>query len=381
MSRTAPGQVWTPRNAALIGLPPLLAVGLAVMTSGVGMTAPPAFSIAAVLPVALIGLGLQIWHSIALAAGRRPRLAGWTMLVLVLVATLPLPWFGEGWLPLQGCVMASVPLVLSGWRARIAIATPPLLTAVALFVINGYPPSRSSIGYLAYVIFFYLAIMGAIAAGVYGGARLVRLAAELRETQGELAAAALRRERLRVSRDLHDLLGQSLSAVSLKGDLAIRLLTANPAAARAEMVSVAEVARDALRGVRAISRDEMPRSLRTEADTAVTLLSAAGIKTDISLDIDGLPVAVERTLSWALREGVANVVRHSQASQCSIRAGHRDGQIFIELVNDGASEPPGAGTGLAGIAERAEALSGSATWSRSDDGKFRLRVQLPERHT
>jgi two-component system, NarL family, sensor histidine kinase DesK len=86
---------------------------------------------------------------------------------------------------------------------------------------------------------------------------------------------------------------------------------------------------------------------------------------------------VEELFAWAVREGITNVLRHSHARHCSIRATRRDGRVRLEIVNDGASPPVGAGTGLAGLAERARALSGSASAHHTPDGRFRLWVEVP----
>ncbi len=189
---------------------------------------------------------------------------------------------------------------------------------------------------------------------------------------------AVGRERLRISRDLHDLLGQSLSAIALKGDLAIRLLRSDTGAARGEIESLATVARDALRGVRAVARDEHMVSLPDELDGAAVLLSAAGISARIDADVAGLTPPAAQTFAWALREGVANVLRHSEARICSITAARQNGTLRLEIVNDGAGPPGGGGRGLAGLAERAHALSGTVTAGLTDTDRFRLLVTIPE---
>ncbi len=140
------------------------------------------------------------------------------------------------------------------------------------------------------------------------------------------------------------------------------------------------MARDALRGVRAVTRDQHAVSLRAETQGAAALLGAAGIDAHLDVDLPGLPPAVEEVLAWAVREGVTNVLRHSQASTCQITAGHRDGRGWLEIVNDGVRPPAGAGSGsgLTGLAERARALGGSVHAQPSDDGRFRLLVKVPE---
>src|SRR5215470_3905286 len=96
------------------------------------------------------------------------------------------------------------------------------------------------------------------------------------------------------------------------------------------------------------------------------------------LVLPDLPRPAEEVLAWAVREGITNVLRHSQATACSVTAARRDGMVWLEIVNDGARPPAGAGTGLAGLAERARALSGSAAGGYTRSGRFRLLIQIPE---
>jgi two-component system, NarL family, sensor histidine kinase DesK len=180
-----------------------------------------------------------------------------------------------------------------------------------------------------------------------------------------------------VSRDLHDLLGQSLSAISLKGDLGLRLLGGDGQAARSEIEGLTGIARDALSGLRAVAREEHAVSLRTEIEGAAGLLSAAGVQARTDLDLPDLAPAAEAVLAWAVREGTTNVLRHSRATTCSITAGRRRGSVFLEIFNDGGVAESGAGSGLAGLAERARAKAGSVSAGRTDGG-FRLVVEIPE---
>ncbi len=366
-------------SAALVAIPPLLTVGTVVVTIGVGLSEPATFSLVAVLPLALFALGVQLRHSVALARGERPRAALWTVLALILVTYLPLRWFGWNWLVLQGFVMASMPVALNGKPAAVAAFAPLVGTAVAIVLVGLASPGllgSPGVGHEVYDIVYFVLWNCAVAAGAYGAARLVRLTHQLRETRGELAAAALWGERLRVSRDLHDLLGHSLSAVSLKGELAIRLLRSDPEAARSEMLSVAAVARDALGGVLGISHDERDSSLRAELDGALLLLAAAGIVTKARIDVDGVGARTDRMLAWAVREGVANIIRHSAARDATITACRIDGSIVLEITNDGASPPGPRGAGLNGLTERAQALAGSVAASNEAD-RFQLVVRLP----
>src|SRR5262249_9857461 len=255
-------------------------------------------------------------------------------------------------------------------------AAAPLLATAAWVVGEGPLPGESAAQETLAVIYWTVGLAtGAVA--LYSAARLVRVLDELEATRTELAGLASGRGRLRISRDLHDLLGHSLSAISLKGDLARRLLPSNVHAARAEIEGLTEVARDALRGVHAVTRDKHALSLRTETDGAAALLGAAGIDARIEGDLPGLPRPTEDVLAWGVREGVSNGPRASQATTCSVTAARRDAMVRLEIVNDGARPSAGGGNGLAGLAARAGALSGSAAGERTNGGRFRLLVEIP----
>ncbi|MFF5232827.1 sensor histidine kinase [Dactylosporangium sp. NPDC000521] len=216
---------------------------------------------------------------------------------------------------------------------------------------------------------------------LYGTVRLVRLVNELYDTRAELAELAVGEERVRVSRDLHDLLGQSLSAISLKGDLATRLLPLDPARARHEITGLTEIARASLRDVRAVTRDEHHVTLREEIAAAQGLLMAAGVETRINTpggDL-ALPQSAQRVLAWAVREGTTNLLRHSDATTCTITLARSNGTTSLDIHNNGArNQGLGDGSGLAGLKDRAAAAGGWAGGEPTGDGGFRLRVELPE---
>jgi two-component system sensor histidine kinase DesK len=319
---------------------------------------------------------LQLRHSFAASRGERPR--GWpgTLLALTALVYLPMVWFGMSWAPMQYFVMASAAMLLRGWPAGIAAVAPLLVTAAE--VVDEASISNASMAQETVAVAYWAVGLLTGAVALYGAAGLVRVLDELEATRTELAELAIGRERLRISRDLHDLLGHSLSAISLKGDLARRLLPSDPRAAGAEIEGLTGVARDALRGVRAVTRDEHAMSLRTETDGAAALLGAAGIDARIDVGLADLARPAEEMLAWAVREGITNVLRHSEATRCSVTAARRDGMVRLEIVNDGARPSAGPGSGLAGLAARAGALSGSACGERIRGGRFLLLVEVPE---
>ncbi len=291
----------------------------------------------------------------------------------------PLPRYTWNWLATQGLLTASVLMVPRDRRVAVAAAALPALGTV-LFLAASYPAGRPgwTVGAAIWEMTWWglgIPVLGAV---VYGAARLVRAADELRAAHTELAELAIARERLRICRDLHDLIGQSLSAVSLRGDLALRLLPTDPAAAETEIATLIDTARDTLHHVLSVTGDDPGADLHTEAEGAKALLAAAGIDAHISLESAGLPPDAKTVFAWALREGITNVLRHSDAATCSITSSHADGRARLEIINDGARPAPARpGNGLAGLAERARAFSGELTAGPAPGATFRLTMELP----
>ncbi|MEU8142543.1 histidine kinase [Nonomuraea sp. NPDC048901] len=372
----------------LIALHVLLAVQVPVYTT-LGMDGPSGNPVVATVACAL-ALFLSLRHSLAASRGERPAGWPWTLAALVILANVPLWWFGSNWQAFTSFALASIVMLLRGRLMLFAVIAQllhnPAKEVIAMLRDDAHTiPQALLLG--AYALFALILYAGTLV----GGARLVRLLNELEATRTELAATAVGEERIRVSRDLHDLLGQSLSAISLKGDLALRLLAKDVAAARDEVESLTGVARDALRDVRAITRDEHSVSLRTEIDGAAALLGAAGVDTRLDVaDLPPLSAPAQNALAWAIREGTTNLLRHSDARTCAITLTHHQGTIRLEIVNDGVQPSSGAadltrtpphltppGTGLSGLAERTRAASG--TWLTTvHDGLFLLSVEVPE---
>ncbi len=203
---------------------------------------------------------------------------------------------------------------------------------------------------------------------------------ELTEARAELARTAVAAERERFARDLHDLLGHSLSVIAIKAELAGRLLPLRPADAAAEIGDVEQVARQALGEVRqAVSGYRQP-TLAGEMEGARVALSAAGIIAEFERSAVTLDPEVEAVLAWAVREGATNVIRHSGASRCQVRVLTGLADAAVEVVDDGhgpavAEDEPGHG--LAGLTERAESLRGRMEAGALPGGGFRLSVSVP----
>jgi len=297
----------------------------------------------------------------------------------VVLAGLPvivLPGWSSTWSTAELFPLASVLMLM---RGRVRVVVYVAMAALAMVQYLRDPPGR--LGYV-YPVAYGVATL-VVSVILYIAVRLVRVVDELHTVRSELAEVAVGRERLRFSRDLHDLLGQSLSAIALKGDLALRLLRRDAEAARTEVVGMTRLARDTLHGMGAVAHDEHTVSLAREADGAAALLTAAGITPTVDVSSAGLADTTQEIFAWAVREGVTNVLRHSDARTCSITVVRDDGNARLKIVNDGA-RPPGEssdGTGLTGLAARAAALCGSVTTDRRMGDLFHLVVEIPGKAT
>jgi two-component system sensor histidine kinase DesK len=232
-------------------------------------------------------------------------------------------------------------------------------------------------------------VLGASFIG-FGFIALVRNNAALRIARVEVAQLAAEQERLRIARDMHDVLGHTLTTVTVKAELARRLVYRDPDRAEAELADVERLARQSLADVRAVVAGYREVSLAVELATAKEVLAAAGMSADLPQAVDAVPGELRELFGWAVREGVTNAVRHSRASQVRVVLGERSVEVVDDGTGDGSTRPaegtvaPPAGrpgTGLAGLAERAARLggrleAGPIQGSAGGHG-YRLRVEVP----
>jgi len=197
----------------------------------------------------------------------------------------------------------------------------------------------------------------------------------LRRADEEIERLATLAERERIARDLHDLLGHTLSVIVVKSELAARLAELEPARAAGEMRDVERIGREALSEVRAAVAGYRAQGLRGEVESARRALDAAGVETTVETELPALPVAIESALAFALRESVTNVVRHAAAHRATIRLGIEESHIVLEVTDDGHGGSAAEGSGLTGMRERITALGGSVVRDRASG--TRLRVALP----
>jgi two-component system sensor histidine kinase DesK len=199
--------------------------------------------------------------------------------------------------------------------------------------------------------------------------------AKLRLAQDEVERLAKLAERERIARDLHDLLGHTLSVVVLKSELAQKLMSRDPARAMQEIAEVERISRQGLADVRQAITGYRSSGLAAEIEQVRETLTAAGIETTIEARPVQLAPAQETALSLALREAATNVIRHAGASSCHIRFYAQDGSALMEVQDDGKGAQAPFGHGLTGMRERIQSLGGALQLDTARG--TRLMITLP----
>jgi two-component system, NarL family, sensor histidine kinase DesK len=224
---------------------------------------------------------------------------------------------------------------------------------------------------------FYAAIFPLL----IGGGNIIfaernRMNCQLRKANEEIENLAKVAERERIARDLHDVLGHTLSVITLKSELAGKLVDRDPQRAGREIGEVEQISRQALSDVRDAIRGYRSQGLVAELAQAKTTLETAGlmVQCDAATTVK-LPAVQESVLSLAVREAVTNVVRHAQARTCRMRLEQQNGSCRLEIHDDGCGTSNGEGNGLRGMRERVEMLGG--TLNRSTEAGTRLTITLP----
>ena len=213
-------------------------------------------------------------------------------------------------------------------------------------------------------------VVAVVMAGVI---EVVRANQALAETRAELARVAAENERIRIARDLHDLLGHSLTTITVKAALARRLGPADPAGAVDQITEVEELCRRALAEVRAAVSGYREVTLAGELARGRELLRVCGITADLPTTADIADPAHQELFGWAVREGLTNVIRHSRARSCAVRVSASD----VEITDDGQGSAAAPGNGLSGLRERAAAAGGGVDAGPVQPAGWRLRVRVP----
>jgi two-component system sensor histidine kinase DesK len=308
---------------------------------------------------------LQMLHSDRRLERLRTRLLPWSLVVQGVFTYVPPLFFHIYWGGMAGFLAASGLMLLRprwGW----ALFGLVVLIAGASGPFEGWPLLAD-----VYIV-VSTALAGLI---VWALTRLALLVVQVQAGREELARVAVVRERLRFARDLHDLLGYSLSTIVLKSELTKRLVDGSPTDALTELDDILLVSRQALTDVRAVSRGYREMSLYEEAEAARSVLEAADIRAEIDLTVRPPRGSLDTILATVLREGVTNLLRHSKAESCVIVTRAEDDQIWLTVANDGVARTNASGgSGLQNLTARLAHVDGRLSWSLEDDGWFVLRA-------
>jgi two-component system, NarL family, sensor histidine kinase DesK len=208
---------------------------------------------------------------------------------------------------------------------------------------------------------------------MFAAIQVVRGSQALAEARAEVARLAAENERIRIARDLHDLLGHSLTTITVKAGLARRLGPAHPARAVDQIAEVEDLCRRALADVRAAVSGYREVSLASELARGRELLRVSGITAHLPTATDVVSPAHQELFGWAVREGLTNVIRHSRARSCEVRVS----PSCVEIIDDGQGSAASAGNGLRGLRERAAAAGGGVDAGPVQPAGWRLRVWVP----
>lgn len=328
------------------------------------------------------GLGLLAFNSLYVSVvfrgfvkRKRESPVSYVLLAALTAVTLGLTiGYGGSWLLFFPLLSLACGTIL---RRRWLVVGLLALAVVACLISVWRDDSASTPWTLAYGTF----ISGAVTAALL---TLSETVMELRTTRQELARTAVEKERLRFSRDLHDLLGHTLSVIVVKSEAARRLAPRDIDAALLQVADIESVGRQALTEIREAVTGYREDSLATELDRARSALTAAGIEPSVRRSGSALAPQTEALLGWVVREAVTNVLRHSTATRCAFVIDGTPGRVRLTVTDDGrepaATTPPTpgiGGTGLKGLTERLAAAGGSLEAGPAPSGGFVVTAELP----
>jgi two-component system sensor histidine kinase DesK len=324
------------------------------------------------LPLTLVSIAifLPLYFAALWACGRRQ------LRYVAAIAAL-----GFALAPFNSCahtylIYASIFLPFSGLSLRTSLTT--IVVGLAL-----YGGELMLLDLAPRLIFLILAITATVSLAVCAANfahREKRLRqAELKLSHDEVRRLAMLAERERIGRDLHDLLGHTLSLITLKSELAAKLFDRDAHAARREIVEVERVARDALAQVRRAVTGIRAAGLSAELASARLLLESNGTALEYDAVLPPLPPDVETALALTVREAVTNIQRHARANRACVRLTVRDGNAHLVVEDDGRGGSVMPGNGLTGMRERLRALEGdlAIVSERGRGTRLEARVAVP----
>jgi two-component system sensor histidine kinase DesK len=314
------------------------------------------------LDIAGVAVFLALYFAFFLVPSPRNR---WCIVGMLLLGIAFAPWNG-GAVGFFIYAASLTPFAVESEKAAVAG-----LFGIVCLVALEWRLAHLENSFLAVGVFFCAIVGGG---NIYFAQRNRNLR-KLRLAHDEIEHLAKVAERERIARDLHDVLGHTLSLIALKSELAGKLVDRDPEQARREIHDVENAARDALSEVRQAILGYRSKGLNEEFKQARTTLETAGVAVDLQSAPIKLPAAQEGVLSLALKEAVTNVVRHAQAQHCWVRFERVNGHCVLQVRDDGRGGSQVEGNGLRGMRERIEALGGEL--HRSTVNGTSLEIKLP----
>ncbi len=284
-------------------------------------------------------------------------------LALTAICLVVVFWLGMSSAGLLVYIMSTVAMALPAWRAIVIDGSVLLALATTMYLTQDLPRDGGE-----------LATLLSISLGMLAVGRMMRANRALSLAQEEIAALARTEERGRLARDLHDILGHSLTTITLKAGVARRLLESSSAdRALEEIREIEHLTRQALGDVRATASGYREVSLSAEVVGARAALHAAGVEADLPNAVDNVRPELQGVFGYVLREAITNVLRHAAATRCSARLG----DTWLEVRDNGRGAGVGVpGTGLKGLAERLAPHGGTVLAGPLADGGYRLRAEV-----
>lgn len=316
-------------------------------------------------PVVLLG-GTAI-SGLLLAQLRWPRYGTRLLLAQAAIALIPLPWLSSSWCAWLTLLATPVLLTQRGFRAGAGV-----IVLIALRALCTEPQARAGIqaGWIVPALEMTLALVGL--------AHFWQLSEELNHSRAELIRLTVQMERLRMARDIHDLLGLTLSVLALKSDWAAELAVCDAERAGAEIDESLRIAAEAQRETRAMVSDRVRQSLGDELSSAARVLTDQKIRVALDCDTE-LPEAAAALLAPVAREAITNILRHSTATQVEIACRQRNGHLRLLIRNDGVADiAPGRtdGQGLRNM--RARVLDAGGVFTTATHRReFLLEAAVP----
>ncbi len=255
-----------------------------------------------------------------------------------------------------------------------------LVTTIAAVTVGFFTETNLFTGQLPFVIISVIGII-LLPFNMYNRDKQVKLEGQLEHANKKLSQLIIMEERQRIARDLHDTLGQKLSLIGLKSDLAKKLIDVKPESAKIELSDINHTARMALKEVREMVADMRAIKLNDEIGKIKQILGVANIDVVIEgpTDLKNTPPFVENVLTMCLKEAVTNIVKHSQATLCHIKILESDNEIKIQIQDNGVGltkeNKTHNGHGIIGMKERLEFVNGTLEM-KSLDGTL-LIIQIP----